>query len=222
MLISTSTVLAMYCPKCGELNFQAVSIFDFSGRRSVQVPCNCGTVMATLSGVNCKKISLQTNCSMCETLHIYYYELKEFCSAEVLPLDCLETGLEIGYLGPKEKVKKAVQNQDKAFLDLVEDLGFEDFFNNPDIMYQVLEYLNCLSEEGLMRCSCGNSHIDLEIFPDRLELGCSSCGAKALVFAETKEDFLGLKQFTRIELNEQCFVIKGIEKTKKCKKHSKK
>jgi len=221
MVINTSTVLAMRCPKCGRLNFHAISLFAFSGSHSVVINCECGTSVMMCSIANNKKFSLQTDCGMCETNHIYYYSLKELFSSNVLPLECLETGLEIGFLGPKSKVKEALVNQERTFVDIVEDVGFKDFFDNPEVMYQVLEYLNCISEEGSLTCRCGNTNIDLEILPDRLELGCSDCGSKGIIFAETNGDLLVLKQFGRIELSDQGFVLRGIEKQKKRKNNQK-
>ncbi|MDD2497201.1 MAG: hypothetical protein PHY90_03560, partial [Desulfitobacteriaceae bacterium] len=161
-------------------------------------------------------------CSMCETNHIYYYTLKEIWSPEILPLICLETGLEIGFIGPKAKVKEAWYNQEKAIIDLVEDAGFSDFFDNPDVMYQVLEYLNTISEKGQLECRCGNTNIDLEILPDRLELGCGDCGARGVIFAETKADLLALKQLNKIQLSDQGFILKKMDKPKKPRKQSKK
>lgn len=222
MVINTSTVLALRCSKCGKLNFHVISLFAFSGNHSVCVQCDCGAGTAVIGTHNYKKFSLQAECGMCETSHIYYFSLKELCNLEVIPLTCLETGLEVGYLGSKEKVREAVRNQDKSLIDLVEDASFADFFDNPDVMYQVLEYLNRISEAGFLTCRCGNSQIDLEILPDRLELGCSDCGARGVIFAETEEDFLTLKQLGKIELSEQGFVLRNAGKPKKSKRQSKK
>lgn len=222
MIINTSTILGVRCAKCGKLDFHAVSLFSFSGCNSVRVNCDCGAASVIISTTNKKKFSLKIDCGMCETTHIFYYTLKELWSSAVLTLACLETGLEIGYIGPKEKVKEAWQNQEKTLTDMVDDVGFSDFFDNPDIMYQVLERLNNISEKGLLECLCGNTNIDLEILPDRLELGCSDCGARGVIYAETKNDLLALKQLERIQLSEQEFILRSMDKPKKPRKQSKK
>jgi hypothetical protein len=222
MIINTGTILGLRCSKCGKLSFHVVSLFAFSGSGTIRLNCDCGAIAAIISTTNKKKFSLQVDCSMCETNHVYYYTLKEIWSPEILSLICMETGLEIGFIGPKAKVKEAWYNQEKAIIDLVEDAGFSDFFDNPDVMYQVLEYLNTISEKGQLECRCGNTNIDLEILPDRLELGCSDCGARGVIFAETKADLLALKQLNKIQLSDQGFILKKMDKPKKPRKQSKK
>ncbi|WP_148135268.1 hypothetical protein [Candidatus Formimonas warabiya] len=217
MVINTGTVLAMRCPKCGKLNFHAISLFAFSGKSSVCFDCDCGASSVVIATSNYKKFTLKTDCGMCETNHLFYLSYKELFSPEAFPLVCLDTGLEIGFVGSKEKVKDAVKNQERTFADLIEDTGFEEFFDNPDVMYQVLEYLNNISAEGAITCKCGNHNIDLDILPDRLEMVCSDCGNRGIIFAETKEDLLTLKQLGKIELSDQGFVIKNVHKPKRKK-----
>lgn len=222
MIYNTHTVLGLRCPKCGKLNFYPLSLFSFSGNRSLRFSCECGHFDAVIGMTNRQKFSLQVDCGMCESTHIFYYSLKELWAPELLVLLCTETGLEIGFAGPGEKVKEAWREQEKTLLDMVEDVGFADFFDNPDIMYQVLEHLNTISEHGQLECHCGNTNIDLEILPDHLELGCGDCGAKGLIFAENKSDLFALKQIERIQLSDQEFILGSLNKPKNPKKQSKK
>lgn len=222
MVFNTHTVLGLRCAKCGKLNFHALSLFSFSGNRSVRFTCDCGSVDTVIGMTNRHKFSLQLDCGMCESTHVFYYTLKELWAPELLTLLCTETGLEIGFAGPGEKVKEAWREQDKTLLDMVEDVGFSDFFDNPDVMYQVLEHLNLISEQGLLECRCGNTNIDLEVLPDCLELGCADCGARGMIFARSKSDLFALKQMDRIQLSEQDFILGHLNKPKKPRKQSKK
>ncbi len=214
MVINTGTVLAMRCPKCGKLNFHVVSLFSFSGKKNVSFDCDCRESTIVISTTNYKRFSLKTGCGMCETNHIYYFSYKELFSVEVFPLICLETDLEIGFVGPKERVRDAIKNQERTFADLIEDTGFNKFFDNPDVMIEVLEYLNVISEKGSLTCHCGNNNIDLDILPDRLEMVCSDCGNRGVIFGKTKEDLLTLKKLGKIELSEQGLIVKSRGKSK--------
>lgn len=222
MVINTSTVVGVRCAKCGKLNFHAVSLFSFSGNNSVRLKCDCGVSTVVIGTTNKKKYSLKVECAMCDASHVFYHTAKEIWSKKVLPFLCLETGLEIGYAGPKDMVKDAWRNQEKTFFDLVEDVGFADFFDNPDVMYQVLEHLNSISENGSLTCKCGNNNIDLEIMPDRLELVCGGCGSWGVIYAENNGELGVLKQLKKITLIEEGFILRNPGEPKRPRKQSKK
>lgn len=211
MIINTGTVLAIRCSYCGKLNFHAVSLFAFSGKKSLCFDCDCTEGFLIISLVKPGRFVLKTGCGMCETEHAYYFKYKELFSAGAVPLKCLETGLEIGFVGAKEQVIAALNDQETTFSDLVEDVGYGKFFDNPEIMLQVIEHLNCLSEEGSLKCKCGNNNIDLDILPDRLEIVCNDCGNKGIVFAQNKNDLLALQAIGKIELTEQIQIIRSID-----------
>lgn len=222
MIINTTTVLAMRCPKCGKMDLHAISLFDFAGSSSKKIVCDCGATVVIMGRKNRKNFSLQVNCGMCEVKHIYYHSLKELWSSYVMAFLCMETGLEIGFIGPKDKVKEAVRNQDKTLADLAEDVGITDFFENPDVMRQVLDWLYNISQKESLTCNCGNNNIDIEIFPDRLELSCGYCGNMGVVFGETKNDLLAVKKLHKIQLSEQGFKLQEIDNPKKPRRQSKK
>jgi len=222
MVINTGTVLALSCPHCGKLNFHAVSLFAFSGKKCLCFNCECGKSTVTITAANRQRFILKTGCGMCETEHAYYLKYKKMFSPEVFPLVCLETGLEIGFIGPKDQVLARASQQEKSFADLLGDGGLEDFFVNPEVMLQVIEYLQRVSESGLIKCKCGNNNIDLDILPDRLELVCNDCGNIGVIFAENKEDLIALKGLRKIELSEQGIIIKRMEPSPRTKGQSKK
>lgn len=208
MVINTGTVLALRCSHCGKFNFHAVSLFAFSGKKNLCFDCDCEKGSVIISKVKRRGFVLKTGCGMCETDHAYYLKYKEFFSGEAFSLNCLQTGIEIGFIGPKDQVIYAVNNQERTFTDLVEDAVFGEFFDNPEIMLQILEYLNRISEDGSLKCKCGNNNIDLDMLPDRVEMVCNDCGNKGVIFAENKDDLLTLKGLGKLELSEQGIIIR--------------
>jgi len=222
MIVNTSAVLGIRCGKCGKLNYHGLSLFGFSGGQNQQLKCDCGTDILAVALVGKNRFSLRINCALCENNHIYYFSLKELWQRDLLTVLCQETGLEIAYWGRKAQVREAWQRQEKTLLALVEDIGGAGFFDNPDIMYLVLEHLNRLSESGRLDCACGNRNIDLEILPDRLQLDCNECGARGLIFAEGPRDLFFLQQLDKIRLSEEELVLRGLDKPKKTRRRLKK
>ncbi len=194
MLIATQTMLAMRCPECGRLEYHKLSRFDFSAGCAAQIRCSCGALK--LAGR--KKGThyfLQARCVVCASMHPYRLSSRIlFWAQEITALSCPDTGLELGYLGPPAKMKSQKKKT------LFHELAGEDYFHNSEVMGQVLTHMCDLSEDGLLSCQCGNYKIDIEIFPDRLELRCVRCGAVSVVFAETEEDTAIALKINELEL----------------------
>lgn len=200
MLIPAVTYLAVRCPSCGRLQGKMLSLFACSGGREAVIHCGCHAPLLTYGTRDGKSFWLRTRCIMCEGQHLVQVGRHEFWSAAVIPIYCETMGLEIGFVGPKSRVKEATRRQERSLYELVQDLGFCDYFYNPDVMYRVLQYLHHLALTGNLYCHCGNNDIEVEIFPDHLELHCPECEASGAVMAESKEDLLAVRKIGEIEL----------------------
>lgn len=218
MYVPTSSIVAIRCPACGQLEFHALSLFDFAGANSNKIQCTCGRTLLNIGTKDRKKFWLHAECVMCETKHMLYFTRKQIWSKQVLELICEETGLEIGYIGPKNKVRQCVQKQDRSLAEMADELGFADYFDNPDIMYEVLDRLYQIAENGNLNCKCGNQNIEIEIFPDHLELSCDYCRSVARIMAKTDEDLQNINNSTAIMLTETGFSFTGIHKDRRRKK----
>ncbi|MCR6545451.1 hypothetical protein [Dehalobacterium formicoaceticum] len=207
MVINTGTVLALRCPNCGKLSFHSISLFAFKEKQKLCFDCECEESTVTISTSKYRNFILKIECSMCESEHTYVLKYKELFSLDLFPLICLETGLEIGFIGTKDQVIAAVNNLERTFTDLEEEINWGVFSDNRDIMVQVLEYMNRLSEDGTLKCKCGNKNIDVDLLTDRLEMVCNDCGNRGVIFAENKEDLLKLRRLEKIELTEQEITI---------------
>jgi len=132
-----------------------------------------------------------------------------------LTLVCEETGVEIGFIGSRELVRKNVQNMDKSVQEMAEELGYGEYFNNPEIMYKVLEHLHSIADKGQLYCSCNNNNLEVEVYPDRLELHCNHCGASGIVFAESFKDWEIVRRLGEVVLTEGSFNYIDDKKSKK-------
>jgi hypothetical protein len=200
VIIHTLNVVVLRCPSCGRLEFRGFSLFNFAGGRTWQVECSCGTPLLTISRKKGKSFWLQYRCGMCDSLHISRHTRKELWSRELLTLTCKETELEVGFIGPREKVQRAVQRHDRTLAQVARDLGFSDYFEEPDVMYQLLSLIYQLAEEGRVSCGCGSENIEIEIFPGHLQLRCQACRAEKNLPAATMADLEQVENLQEIRL----------------------
>lgn len=156
----------------------------------------------TVGSKDRKQFWLQVHCIMCETQHLLWFNRQELWSKRMIELRCEETLVEIGFIGSREKVKAAIMRQDKSLQEMAEDLGFVDYFENPEIMYEVLERLHKLAEAGFLSCVCGSYQINVEIYPDRVELRCEACDNTGTYYAESDNDLQTVKRLNEIRIQE--------------------
>ena len=200
MIVATEFIVAIRCPLCGKLDLHNVSRFSLAGSGSYKINCACGAPKLVIGTKNHQKYWFQIPCVLCETNHLVYYKAKELCSDKVEYLYCTETNVELGFFGSEEKVRGLAENYEYNLESLVDGLGYDDYFFSPEIMFEVLNSLHDVAEEGFLYCECGSYQIEIDIFPDRIELQCKECKTVSTIFAETEEDLKRLKGTKKIEL----------------------
>ncbi|MHB8171145.1 MAG: hypothetical protein ACYDG6_06325 [Thermincolia bacterium] len=200
MIIATNTVVAMRCPMCGNYGTHNLSLFAFSGKQTLQIACSCGANKISIGTKNRKNFWVQVPCVLCETKHLLYSSHKQLWSGEVMTLRCTDTELELGYIGPEEKVLPLIAGLEEELDTMMDELDYDDYFHNPTIMMEVLNYLHDIAEEGYLYCQCGNCQIEVDVLPDRLELQCKECGSISVVYAENENDLELMRSMGVVEL----------------------
>ncbi len=200
MLISTLTTCALRCPHCGKLQYYGISRFSFNQNNSLAYKCECGAVLINIEKKGRDHFCLQVACMMCETMHKFYYKSKQIWNGNLWVIVCPASGVELGYLGDRKSVVDCVRKEREHILQLADSLGCDKFFLNSGIMGQVLSVLQEKLEEGRLFCGCGEKQLEMEIFPDRIELTCPSCGAVGIIFAETVKDLQRVREMDEVRL----------------------
>ncbi|MDS1030362.1 hypothetical protein RDV78_07680 [Bacillota bacterium LX-D] len=218
MCVPTLSIIAMRCPACNQLELHSLSFFDFARQRTYKMECSCGRSLLSVGTKDRKMFWLQIDCEMCESKHLYYFKRKQIWSENILEIECTDTGIEIAYIGPKEKIRQCVQQQNRSLEDIAQEVGFVDYFDNPEVMYQILDRINEIAEAGELRCQCGNQNIEIEVFPDSLELRCEDCNSIARIKAETAGDIENFKNASRIQLTECGFNFVKLSKATRRKR----
>lgn len=200
MLITTNTVLALHCPKCGKINLFALSRFCCGKGGILHFSCECGSGLLEISRKGRNIYCLHVACCLCQTSHCFNLPGQKIWQQKIQPLHCGNTGIVLGYIGSKTEVRKALNNEADLFREITAQLEEKDFYVNPEIMRQVLDSLRRLAEREQITCSCGRSALEMETYPDRVEIRCTECKAVAIVSAESVRDLQKINKLEAIQL----------------------
>lgn len=202
MILTTNTSVAIQCPNCGELEFQALSLFAFSGQEKVQLKCHCGEPLLSVASLNRQQFSLSYQCAFCGSTHFLRLKRQGIWSKKVVSLVCPEMESSVGFIGPKQKVTQACQEREKTISELALELGYEEEFENPEVMLKILDHLHHLAQKGDLGCSCGNNQLSFELLPDHIELYCELCDALGIIHANNKENIRPIEGMSSLYLEE--------------------
>ncbi|AFM02413.1 MULTISPECIES: hypothetical protein [Desulfitobacterium] len=207
MILTTHTSVAMQCPKCGELEFHALSLFAFSGKGRESLYCRCGESLMSVASRDHKNFNVSFNCAFCGKVHYLRLKRRAFWGKNAIPLLCPEVEASTGFVGPKQKVAQACQEREKSIAELASELGYEDEFENPEVMLKLLDHLHNLARDGALGCKCGNHNLTFELLPDRIELYCEICDAVGVIYGENTENIRIFEGMTSVNLDENKTVL---------------
>lgn len=200
MIIETERALAMRCPACGKLNHQVFSLFSLSGARTLKLQCTCGFSLFQLSTRNYSRYAAQLFCVVCEHLHMYDLTAKEFATDGYVAFACPDTEIELGSLGGRPAIQEIIRKEQTPLEDLLVSYDHADYFENREVMIGILESLQGLANHGRLFCQCGSVDIDIDIFPDRVELHCPECDGGLTIYGRTEQDLALVLELNQIEL----------------------
>ncbi|MGI5838838.1 MAG: hypothetical protein ACOX8W_04180 [bacterium] len=200
MKLLAEKYLALRCSLCGKLDYHVLSLFSFSGKKTHHIHCQCGFRKAIVGTKDHKNFWLQIPCVVCETDHLFRFTGEELWTSELEDMLCPGSGQELGFLGSESQVRAAAE-----FWDDETTAGFDDYFVNPGIMFEILNHLHDIAEKKGLYCQCGNRKIEVELYPERLELRCPQCNSCSIIYAETDDDLRVVQKFENIEMVEHGF-----------------
>ncbi len=205
MLVSTQRKIALRCPLCGRLDFHEFSIFNFSGHTPLRVNCKCGFQKLIINTRDYQEFQLQLPCLICEEVHILKFKRHELMEQRLSVLRCTETGQDLGYIGVEASINRIIRQKQDDIGSIINNLGFEDYFTNPQVMFEILNQLHQIADENNLFCSCGNNQIEIDVFPEKLELHCPYCQSIHVIYAETIEDLYMVRKVKLIIMTEKGF-----------------
>lgn len=188
--MKTQFTLAYRCPQCGRIEFRHISIFEFSGKKPLKVQCYlCGCDALVIKTKDYKEFIIKIKCVICNIPHIYYFSLREiFRGKEPIILSCTDYELEVCFLGEKSLVENTVDKYEQDLEEFIDELGYDDYFVNSEIMMECINILHDLAEKDYIYCNCGNNDIGMTLLSDRIELRCQYCRGYYDILARNRKD----------------------------------
>ncbi|MBC7106480.1 MAG: hypothetical protein H5T97_11105 [Firmicutes bacterium] len=187
--------VAVRCPECGKLEVRRLSRFAIGRNGRVEFSCRCGALLLAVSARGGGRYLVEIPCVVCVAPHQNEVAGREIWGAGIAAFHCPETGLVLAHLGRPEQLEEAACPAPEA------NGGEATFFQNPEIMYQVLSRIYGMADGGLITCGCGCRWVEVTIFPDRVQLACRDCGASRVVRAVLPEDVSRLRRMRYLRLS---------------------
>lgn len=204
MLIDTSVTIAYKCASCGSFEFFNISLFTFLYKKESTFSCRCRKSSITIIQEGENGYLIKTPCIGCGSDHIYMLGKKEIVQKKLLnTFNCPETGVKLCFLGKDEVVRKKVDSLEEEFDELMDMFGYESYFKNTQVMFDSLNRIHDIAEQGNLYCECGSVQIELVLLSDRILLKCGKCNAGKIIYAATNEDLKELLMMRYIVIPEE-------------------
>lgn len=184
MVIDFKRTIAYICHGCGEVAYGEFSLFELSGGRGVSVACDCGKSSIKINTKNGNIYTISVKCQACEKEHEYAVALSELLHKQFLDFVCPELLMGLVFIGEKEKVEHAIEENNKYINEILTTCGIEHAGKNGIVILKALDKLQLLSDEGGVVCECGSDIIDLDVLENGIVLECCTCGATAFFTAD--------------------------------------
>ena len=200
MIINATSTLALYCPCCGKVQMHDISRFDLKNAVGRELACSCGKHQATITGTGHGQYLLDVPCVVCETNHIVCVKMKEFGPDKVNKIYCAAANLELGFSGNRQAIERTVAEYKQEFDSIAREVALDEYIENPQVMFEVLNRIHDIAENGGVYCRCGGGIIEADVQPDYIELVCIRCDGRRLISARTESDLLQVKSLATIEI----------------------
>ncbi len=207
--IARHTHIAYRCPECGTMTLGLVGEFALSANM-LRLKCNCDKSALTITLTNDKKLRLSVPCVFCRDNHNFVLSQSVFFDQDLFLLNCPYSAMDIGFIGKKEKIDEATEENAKKLEKLINDMGCRDLkdiqpmdMDEEDILpdasvYDTIRLLvKDMEAEQTIDCPCHSGCYDLRYAPGGIQVYCPECGASHLfncVSAAATEEYLSITE----------------------------
>ena len=187
--IPKHTHIAYRCPECGSLIYGLVAEVALRSGM-LRLKCSCDNSALDITPAENNKYRISAPCLFCKQNHSFVVSDSIFFGKDLFLLNCPYAGMDIGYIGEKEKIDEAAEEGAKALSKLITDMGGEELRDIQPIdldeeeilpdagVYDVLRFLvKDLEADGAIDCPCHSGNYDLRYTPSGIEAYCPDCGA---------------------------------------------
>jgi len=217
ILDQKKTTIAYRCTHCTQSVFSIIGVFTLSGDL-IRLKCPCEGSDLTIAYTADKKIRLTVPCLVCPKPHTYTISPGAFFDRDLLTLPCAYTGLDIAFIGTREKVGKAIEETGDQLLKMLKEAGYtdlaslrrqnedaeDDFLTDPQVE-DIVRFMLCeLDDEGKIDCYCKEDgeipYYNFQILSERVRVFCECCNAEATLPLAGPADAAGFLNIDEIHL----------------------
>ena len=211
ILNQKQTTLAYRCPHCGSAVISLIGVFSLSADM-IRMKCPCGKSDLSVVYTKDKKVRLQIPCFLCPNPHTFTISSQLFFETDLMAFPCPYSGMNIGFVGHKEDVDRALADADRELKEILSGEEFSSIaenrrdrdrmFSDPQIMDIIMYVIHELSAEGEIRCQCpeGHGHYAVDILDDCVRISCKDCGAKTEISTDSIVSANAFLHCTHIDL----------------------
>ena len=202
------SIISYRCPHCATTVMSMIGTFALSGDM-IKLKCSCGKSELIISYTGNDKIRITVPCFACGNSHTFNISSEVFFNKDLLELSCKSLGLNICFIGNKEKVFNSIEKSDKELEELMGDYSIDDICKTNKIpddcisdtqIYDLVKFMLCeMKDENAIVCNCNNNEgeYEFEINESGVEVYCKKCNARKsfhLNDVQKAADFLNIDQ----------------------------
>lgn len=202
MLVDANVTIAYKCSSCGTFEFFNLTIFNLAYKKQYVLKCKCGESYVTLTRESARDYSIGIPCIGCGNEHKYILSRKEILNRNINIFNCPEKGIQQCFLGNDEAVRKKVDMLEKEMDELISMFGYDNYFSNTQVMFDALNKIHDIAEQGNLHCECGSDNVELIMLPDKIKLVCCKCSGNEIISAASNEDLKDILTKSQIMLSE--------------------
>jgi len=162
--------------------------------------CHCGKSRILVAEEPSRDFKITTPCIGCGSEHIFMLRRKDILHKDINVFYCPVTGMQNCFIGKDEAVRKKVDSLEKELDELIDMFGYDNYFKNTQVMFDSLNRIHDIAEQGNLYCECGCSDIELILLSDRIDLRCKKCAASEIIYAASNEDLKDVLVRQQIQL----------------------
>ena len=208
ILNQKETTVAYRCPECGASVMSMVGVFTLTADM-IRLKCPCGQSELEIVYTKDRKVRLNVPCFLCPSPHSFLISSQMFFDRDLFALPCGYSGLDVCFVGNKDKVQKAMKKAEEELVSLLGDTSFEQLssqrhgngereLTDPQVYDIVMYVIRDLADEGRILCSCPDGgDYEAEILDDCIHVRCKQCGDSIDIPAGSltaANDFLGCEE----------------------------
>lgn len=185
----------------GEMNIIPISLFKRNNSDGILSRYRRG--MRPIEIIRKKRgINVSMYCDGCQQYTTYQFSLRDLCRKGGNYLYCDNCSIDLGFIGNREDVEKVALKHKKKVEFLIKEMGFDSFFKNPLIVYELINYIHYMVENKKIICECGSVDIKTNVNFDKIELLCEKCESRLVIDAKNRKDLEKIKQGNSIVITQ--------------------